>query len=350
MDRLKLLEDPIFRKRCAQMGLNYINSRTCKNAIFVYLDGDRSLILNRDYEVLEEDVLISSDVRFQACKLIYGLDFYLFPHFIVLETPQKDVHLLVDRNFNCFDIIRGEDREEILEYVANMHYLQYTERFEDYLEEPFIPFADLSAEIILNIACRIQNIYEKDISCYVSQTEGKVHISINKSDYTLCSSNQKLGMLCFIKFLGELAKHYCQCFYPLMALNSVSSISPVGDYLNRIAKDLYEEMKRKPHQNASALSDYLLAKYGYKGDCNKMRLYIEMVFKLFTSCNFDLTTLTYLANTSLRILDVPDKEYRGRHNAPYERKNENDFEDLFTQVESKPFILNNALYSENPAS
>ncbi len=338
MDKIQIQQDPAFQSLCTNLSLNYRNMSTCKNAIFVYANADHCLIFDKKYDFLGEDIPIKSDRKLQKSKMSYDLDFYLFSKVIVLETPKKGIYFLLDRNFNRFDIIHSSLDEELLRHTSTMQYLLYTRRFEEYLPGYFPAFADFSTEIILNIADRIQNIYKKSNVPFADGSED-FHVTINKVDYTLNSSNQKFKMLCFIKYLGEIAEYYFQGIYPLMAVDVLSSVPALGDYLNRIAKEIYKSLKQMDEQNPISSADRLITRFGHTEEYDKLRTLVELTCMLMTECSFDIVELTALANACFHILDVPDEEYRHKRNTPYIQKSEADFEELFSNVEAKRISL-----------
>ena len=257
---------------------------------------------------------LKNDINFvQKCNK-YGLDFdnfNIYENVIILNSPKKDIFVLLDENYNTIGILNMKGAVGMLEdYV-----LEYKEMFNSLNERnglffPY-PFQDFTLREIVELSNRIDR-HNNDLII-----NGKLAIEEGNSIY--------ISLLSYIKFLGQQIEQYFLNYYNMMMMGFEypDIYSYVKSLMNNIEEciNLNIEQERQPFptniieylgQNSENIEIYweelyyiivlLLKEKGYEIE-KGFEHYLEI--RKIDKENIDLSEI---AMKLLKILEVPKVE------------------------------------------
>ncbi len=181
---------------------------------------------------------LKNDINFvQKCNK-YGLDFdnfNIYENVIILNSPKKDIFVLLDENYNTIGILNMKGAVGMLEdYV-----LEYKEMFNSLNERnglffPY-PFQDFTLREIVELSNRIDR-HNNDLII-----NGKLAIEEGNSIY--------ISLLSYIKFLGQQIEQYFLNYYNMMMMgfeypDIYSYIRSLMSNINKLITLNIEEKKR----------------------------------------------------------------------------------------------------------
>ncbi len=261
---------------------------------------------------------VMKDLKFKQRCGSYGVrwdDFYIYENIIILNTPKKDIFVLLDDNYNTIGILNlkdVKDKEEIEKYILGYKKMYNLVDKENGLSFPY-PFQDFSLSEIVELGNRT-SIYKNDII-----VNGKLVIDKNKYN------NTYILLLSYIKFLGDQIEQYFLNFYSMtmMGFDYPDIYSYVKSLMNNIEEciNLNIEQERQPFptniieylgQNSENIEIYweelyyiivlLLKEKGYEIE-KGFEHYLEI--RKIDKENIDLSEI---AMKLLKILEVPKVE------------------------------------------
>lgn len=164
---------------------------------------------------------ILNDMKFRQICENYGLDwnkfniYYFKKDFVILlNVPNKDIYLLLDKNYNIFCIEKNDliNDYKDMKYFVKARYDNYCYSIEDLnLWENFVyPFEKLTLKQILDLSnLVVLSEKNKNTSTYMNFGEHQIWINFNEI---------YIGLLSYIKFLGEQIKQYYLMAYQMKML------------------------------------------------------------------------------------------------------------------------------------
>ena len=254
---------------------------------------------------------IRDDLAFRSKCVTYGLDwseFNIYKDIIILNSPKKDIFVLLDNNYNTIGIHKLEDGKQmksIEEYAIKYQNLYNNVDYNSELTLPY-PFQNFSLKQIVDLASRV--------SFY------KNHVIVNDKYVLDDYDNTYISLLAYIKFLGAQIEQYFFNAYQMKMLGF--EYPEVHSYLKSIMVNINEcidiniDKKTRPfpidiveylgHNNVekwntelNKIITLLLNEKGYKVVNG-----FEQYRNIETTNKYEIN-LADLTLTLLKILDVP---------------------------------------------
>ena len=172
---------------------------------------------------------IRDDLAFRSKCVAYGLDwseFNIYKDIIILNSPKKDILVLLDDNYNTIGIHKIEynnQMQDIEKYAIKYRDLY---NYVDYNNELNLlyPFQNFSLRQIVDLANRV-NFYEN-------------HIIVNGKYVLDDHDNTYISLLAYIKFLGAQIEQYFLNAYQMKMLGF--EYPEVHSYLKSIMVNIDE--------------------------------------------------------------------------------------------------------------
>lgn len=261
---------------------------------------------------------LENDTKFIICKYLnYGPDgdFEVYNDTIILNTPIKDIHVLLDKDYHTIGIHKVDPAtmhltmEEISELYANLYNL--VDKTKGYCFS--YPFQNLSLKEIIDISDRVYIKHSSEIF-----VNGDLVIDENNRDYT--------NLLSYIKFLDKQIKQYFLNAYQMKIMGF--DYPNVYEYVNKLIANINicidENIKNNCRPQPIDIINYLGQE---KKSIDKYRdalyniidlLLKEKGFKIkggFYYCreieptNQEVEDLSVLSNNLLELLELPKKDF-----------------------------------------
>ncbi len=175
---------------------------------------------------------LMDDIPFRNRCCTYGLsweDFNIYENTIILNTPKKDVFVLLDENYNTIDILKMVDND--YQTTIENHLLAY--KSPNYL--PY-PFQDFSLKQLLDLANRI--------------SIDRLRTFVNDKLVFGNQNNSYILLLTYVKFLSEQIEQYFLNAFQMKIMGF--SYPDAYSYINSLIQNinecimLYIENEKRP--------------------------------------------------------------------------------------------------------
>ncbi len=249
------------------------------------------------FVMTKEEVM--NDMNFRRKCGEYALDwrnFEVYGDIIVLATPKNSVNVLFDKNYNTVGIYK----KSVHNFQTPMEVMtvNYKEAFSSNNILPF-PFQNISLKQIMDLANRI-GIHEMNHG-HSALIEIDGHLLVGEDNKTY------LGLVSYIKFLGELVKQHFLTEYRMKILGfDYPSVYTYIDVAVSSIKECIDENNEKRKRTFLVNIMECLGKAEMTSE-EQMCLYniIELLSAEYSANNDE--ELSALTNTLARMLEVIDE-------------------------------------------
>lgn len=290
MDIEKVRNDLSFREACEKLLLNYKNSISIKNAVYVYDEGNNCFLLfDRTYSLIGRVDFFPEDETFKEICREFGIDnynFYIFSEVMALSSPTKNLYVLVDIDCRVIDIVKTKDEKLAMEcYKSNERYstkgmFAVTKMLERLL-------SNFSLRDIYKVAGSIQNI------SYIDETRNRLTFSYEDKKYEADKTDLNLQLLCLFKYIMECANFFFDKIYPLYVIKMFSGSGNVYDYIKRILLTLEKTIETKKDGIPFSANE-LIGVLGQSEKIDEFQILLEPIFILFRNGFDNQKLLDYL--------------------------------------------------------
>ncbi len=184
--------------------------------------------MNKNEELFKENIMNDTDFRRKCYE--YGVNWDKFrigerygnePLTIVVDTPNKDVYLLMDEKYNVIGIHRFDGSE------ANRSLYNVTCDLKSIYNNVYVLY-NLTIADIVELADRVNITFKNNI--------GSLRMLVNGEDVNMKCGKLYIELLSYIKFIGKKIEEYYRNLYKakMLGLEYPSVISYVVALINNI--------------------------------------------------------------------------------------------------------------------
>lgn len=179
-----------------------------------------------------------------------GSDIKKFKNGYLLGTYEKNIYILLDKNYNTIGIRKIDGGGGNFHEVVQSELARYEEGMFPHLS---YPFESLTLKEIIEVSSQIEEVdtyYDEEL-CYVKANDIWYPFSL-QDDY--------LSVLLYIKYLGEKLKQYHVYAYQMhtLGINMLSESDYLNAIMNKVTKCLEEYHRQNPNSsNRLALNNHI---------------------------------------------------------------------------------------------